>query len=269
MKNEARLGVLEIPELTERALRSLLTMETTAIRVRGFLDVGLCQRLSRVLHEDVVTADSSGTIYHSNVDSFWSARRSSQLLERYLSSAAPLEQRLRAISAPLDSPVDRVRRSLDAAWTAGAVPNAAQGRSMPFGITRLWETGSEALPHQDVLWREVAEHRADPEQHGQLGQLAVNVYLDTAKDGGELELWDYVVDESQYAKCKQEYEGSYGYPRSRLPRTSLLLAPEVGDLVLINSLRMHAVRKVTAGRRITLSGFIGHWGDDRPLRCWS
>lgn len=263
MKQATQPSIVDVDSLDYVSLMSLFDMNVIAIRIRQFYDPEHCKALSRLLDEDVTNA---GTIYNSNIDSFWSARQTEERLERYLDSAEPLQQKLRLLSAPHPSPIDLIRGSVADAWTSGVTPMSTKGRSMPFGFTRLWAPGSEALPHQDVLWREIPDDNSAGEQ---VGQLAVNLYLDTAAEGGELELWDYVVDDEQYKSCGSQYEGSYGFPRALLPATSVLLKPESGDLVFINSLRVHAVRKVDQGRRITLSGFIGSWGSDRPLRCWS
>lgn len=260
-------SVVDLDSLDHVSLVSLLEMDVIAIRIRRFYDRKYCNALAGLLYDDVVKSESeSQPIYNSNIESFWSARASEHRLERYLASAGPLEQQLRSWSAPHPSPVDRILRALADAWPSGVSHMSTQGRAMPFGFTRLWSQGSEALPHQDVLWREIPD---DQSARGQRGQLAVNLYLDTSSEGGELEVWDYVVDDEQYRSFGDAYAGSYGFPRAALPTTSVLITPEVGDLVFINSLCVHAVRKVGQGRRITLSGFIGNWGNDRPLRCWS
>lgn len=255
-------AIVDAESLDRASLQQLLDMDVIAIRIRRFYEPALCKALAQQLFENVAT---DGAIYSSNIDSFWSARKNEELLERYLTSTHTLEQQLRQASAPHSSPVDLIRAAIGDAWGCGASLMETRGREMPFGITRLWSAGSEALPHQDVLWREIPDEASDR----QLGQLAINLYLDTASEGGELELWSYVVDDEQYKRCGREYEGSYGFPRTLLPPTSVLITPEVGDLVVINSLRVHAVRRVERGRRITLSGFIGMWGSDRPLRLWS
>jgi len=248
-------------------LQRLFRGELLAVRVPGFCTERRCQILAERLYERLSTQRAQGGgIYDSDIDSFWSAYGDETRRNRYFDSALPLQRRLRDLSSPYSSPIDVLRLALDEAWPAGACLLSMSGRKLPFGITRLWETGSTALPHQDVLWREIGR---DGEAASQVGQLGVNVYLETSGSGGELELWNFKVSDIEYERSSNDYRGSYGYPRSMLPEESVVVTPEVGDLILLDTTRVHAVRGVTEGRRITLSGFIGSWGEEQPLRCWS
>ncbi|MEH0971259.1 hypothetical protein V6U77_09025 [Micromonospora sp. CPCC 205546] len=246
-------------------MTKLFDGEVIAVRVPQFYDPLYCKSLADALYRAIEEA-AKGSIYESDIDSFWNVMDDAERRESYFAMALPLQEKLRALSAPHPSPIDLLRLALDEAWPGGASLMTMSGRKMPFGITRLWRTDSEALPHQDILWREVKEADDIPPLVSQLG---VNVYLDTADEGGQLETWDRVISDEEYEQLRDKYPGSYGYPRSMLPEDSLLIAPEVGDLVLVNTLRAHAVRKIEQGRRITLSGFVGSAGTDQPLRCWS
>ncbi|MGP3947722.1 2OG-Fe(II) oxygenase [Streptomyces sp. 7N604] len=251
--------------LDQQVLADLFDLKYIAVRVPGFYDPMYSKSLSGLLYQEIDDS-ASGGIYESNIDSFWNVMKDKERRERYFNVALPLQQRLRRLSAPYPSPVDLLRLALDEAWPGGAGLMKMSGRKMPFGITRLWRTGSEALPHQDVLHREIGE---EDDTVRLVSQLGVNIYLDTADEGGELETWDHVITDEAYEDLRDEYEGSYGYPRSMLPEESLLISPEVGDLVMVNTTCAHAVRKITRGRRMTVSGFVGNSGTDQPLRCWS
>lgn len=122
----------------------------------------------------------------------------------------------------------------------------------------------EALPHQDLLRRETPD---SDEVKFQASQLGVNIYLSSAQSGGELEIWNYSFSDEDC--LKYGVEGSYGFDRSLLPANSLVLKPEEGDLVILNTTKVHAINKVLRGERMTISGFIGFWGNDKPLKCWS
>ena len=54
-----------------------------------------------------------------------------------------------------------------------------------------------------------------------------------------------------------------------LPPPDAVVAPRVGDLILFNSNRIHAVRACRGGPRVTVSCFIGYRGEGRPLGYWS
>jgi hypothetical protein len=258
--------LITVSALNAEILGDLFEGRYIALRVPGFYDAQCCKNLSELLYQRIDGRGVTGGIYESDVDSFWNVMDDPARRERYLDAGLPVQHQLRKFSAPYPSPVDQLRLALDEAWPAGATLMSMNGRKMPFGITRLWRVGKEALPHQDLLWREV-----EPDLLGSplRGQLGANVYLDTADEGGELETWDRHITDQEYESLQDAYPGSYGFPRGMLPAESLLFSPEVGDLVLVNTTMVHAVRMITKGRRITISGFVGSAGEGQPLRCWS
>ncbi|MCE7082625.1 2OG-Fe(II) oxygenase [Streptomyces sp. ST2-7A] len=256
--------LLTVENLDERVLRDLFDLKYVAVRVPEFYDATYSKSLADLLYQEIDDSAGSG-IYESNIDSFWNVTKNAERQERYFNSTLPLQHRLRRLSAPHPSPIDLLRVTLDENWPGGSTFMSMTSRKMPFGITRLWRTGSEGLPHQDVLHREFD----DPMTNAIVGQLGVNIYLDTAEEGGELETWDHVISDEEYSGISGQYPGSYGYPRDMLPDNSVLISPQPGDLVLVNTACVHAIRTITAGRRITLSGFVGNLGPDLPLRCWS
>ncbi|TDV56263.1 2OG-Fe(II) oxygenase [Actinophytocola oryzae] len=264
MSINSRLATVNV--LDQKVLGALFDGDVIAILVPKFYDSLYCKNLAASLYQSIDNESVSGGIYDSDIDSYWNVMNDEQRRERYFSMALSSQDRLRRLSTPYPSPIDLLRLALDEAWAGGATLMTMAGRKMPFGITRLWRTGSEGLPHQDALWREVG--RID-EVAGLTGQLGVNVYLDTADEGGELETWDRVITDEEYASLAGEYPGSYGYPREMLPEESLLVTPRVGDLVLINTMRVHAIRAITRGQRMTISGFVGSSGTGAPLKCWS
>lgn len=263
MELQSKLATVDV--IDEQVLTDLFDMKYIAVRVPGFYNPAYAAKLSGLLYKEIDAAVAAG-IYESNVDSYWSVAKDRQRRERYLNAALPLQRRLRRFSAPHPSPIDLLRVTLDDVWQGGAGLLRMGGRKTPFGATRVWRTNSEALPHQDVLRREQGE---DMKEIDLLSQIGANIYLDVADEGGGLEAWDHVVSDREYAELGARYEGSYGYERDLLPERSLLIAPQVGDLVMINTAYVHAVRKITAGRRITVSGFVGSCGSEHPLLCWS
>lgn len=260
---QSKLATVDL--LDEQVLADLFDRKYIAVRVPRFYSPAYAKSLSELLYKEIDDAVAAG-IYESNVDSYWSVAKDSGRRERYLNAALPLQRKLRRLSAPHPSPVDLLRVALDESWPGGAGLMRIGGRKTPFGATRLWRTNSEALPHQDVLHREQTD---DTRDINLVGQLGVNIYLDVAEEGGGLEAWDHIVSDEEYYALGRDYEGSYGYSREQLPEQSLVIAPQVGDLILINTAFVHAVRKITHGRRITVSGFVGSRGMSEPLRCWS
>lgn len=255
-----------VGQLDGQVLADLFDGKYIAIRVPEFYPSDYCKNLAELLHRQIGSEPVTGGIYESDIDSFWNVANDEERLERYFAGAFTVPDRLRRLSAPHPSPADLFRLALDDAWPSGATLMTLQGRKMPFGISRLWRQGSQGLPHQDVLWREVAPGTLP---FHPLGQLGVNIYVDTADEGGELEAWDFVITDAEYENLRDRYPGSYGYAKGMLPQASLSISPGVGDLVMVNTLRVHAIRCITRGRRITVSGFVVNAGTDQPLRCWS
>jgi len=251
-------------ELRAHTLLRLFAGKILAIKIPNFCDKTRCEHLSKVLsHYVKEEAASSGKIYLSNFDSFWNTLNNDQRRLQYLSLAITAMRKARIISHPLLSPADQLRLELDEVWPCGSSLMHIENQSMFFGIVRVWVEGTEALPHQDLLYREISDLGATNEY----SQLGANIYLQSAEDGGALEIWDNVFSDEDCEKYA--IKGSYGFSRDLLPKTSLVIYPQQGDLILLNTAKVHAVRKIYKGERITISGFIGCWGTQQQLKYWS
>jgi len=133
------------------------------------------------------------------------------------------------------------------------------------GLVRIFEPGSQARPHQDILaWDVPSSSMAAATL---LTQLSANIYLRPCADGGELELWDYGLSRPGYEKLK--VPATHGLDRDRLPPGLLKIRPELGELIIFNSTRIHAVCPIITGTRITASCFIGVRETSVPLTVWS
>ncbi|MEM9522565.1 MAG: 2OG-Fe(II) oxygenase [Pseudomonadota bacterium] len=254
-----------VETLTEDILFSLFKREYIVVRVPKFYHPQHCAAVAEKVLSDIDANAGSG-IYESNIDSFWSAHEDHERSRRYFEHGIVLQRRLRQASAPFPSPIDLLRLTLDESWPGGAGLMRQSGMKAPFGISRLWREGSEGLPHQDSLNREVG---ADGGAIRLDDQIGVNIFLTTSDKGGEVETWDLVIGDNEYEKISDRFKGSYGYTREMLPKESVVITPEVGDLIMINTACVHAIRKITAGARLTISGFVGNAGADQPLVCWS
>lgn len=137
------------------------------------------------------------------------------------------------------------------------------GARLPFGLYRLWEVGSSALSHQDVLRREIPNL---PDGYKVKIQFGINLYLSN-EVGGELEIWNKKINDVDWDS--NATLGSYGFNRSLLGEPDFIIQPKSGDLIIIDSECVHAVNTVREKPRLTLSGFAGYTCDDQPLRCWS
>jgi 2OG-Fe(II) oxygenase superfamily len=203
---------------------------------------------------------------------FFETNGSVELLERYYEQARFLIKNLRQACFPYLSPIDKLRLDLGDIWLPGASIENIHGRTMLAGIARVFEDGCELPPHQDILLRDVLDAGIAPTRPYEdlITQLSSNIYLRIPEIGGELEIWDSkpTIAEQQAIRDEEyEYEGIID--KVNLPPATVAIRPEVGDLILFDSGRIHAVRPSQGGSRASMSIFIGYRGQDKPLTYWS
>jgi hypothetical protein len=247
-------------ELTATSLAELARGDIEVIWHRNFFPaahcdtalpriVAACERSSYTLSKDL---ESLGT-------SMGEACESDALAERYLNGATATTALIRdTIFAGLPSPTDMVRLRVDELWPAGASVARFRGRMMLPGLIRRWPRGGHANPHID--------QRDVPllSDLGLVRRIGVNVYLQVPEPGhgGELDFWGVFDDEQDYVALKRP---DYGLDRDRLgpPRCSIL--PAQGDLLMFDVARVHGVRRVDVGSRVTAACFLGVRGAADPL----
>jgi len=157
---------------------------------------------------------------------------------------------------PYLSPIDKLRLELDENY--GANVAVFEEKKMFVGIGRVMRAdgsvNSELQPHFDSL---------PPDFFPLDGQFSANVYLKVPESGGELEVWNVppipaneIVDSDPNKDWRKE-----------LPN-SIKIKPNVGDLIMINTRRAHAIRRFDEGIRVTIQCFIGY-KKDKPLYLWN
>jgi len=65
---------------------------------------------------------------------------------------------------------------------------------------------------------------------------------------------------------KQE---SYGIDESNLSNDYIKITPKLGELIIFNPMRIHSVKEIKEGNRLTWSCFIGYSNSKEPLQIWS
>jgi len=266
-----RLGLVNTPRVLARDkfyvddLAALMRGQLLAIRRKNYFPVDKCQDLAeKLLGSDLygryVNASDIGRVGVA----FFECQADEASRKRYEESAVTWIRELRDRCSPFLSPFDRFRLELDEAWTAGAHLSALYNIKMFGGLVRHFDEGSQAEAHQDVLeWDEPGAGALT----GIVGQLAWNTYLTVPSKGGTLTLWDESFSEEEYEKRK--IPGSYGLRRELLPEAAAVLTPEVGEMILFNSGRVHAVDKIERGSRVTWSAFAGYGSIHDPILIWS
>ena len=186
--------------------------------------------------------------------------------EEYWREAPGRNRALRAASSPLIYPADQVRVELDNEWSGGATLLRVGGRPAFFGLCRYIREGGGMEPHTDRAdWDLPCKGTSQIQT-----QLFLNLYLSQAEAGGDLELWSLDVPTKADYDARRNPEIPYALDRRLLPESDATIAVRPGTLVIANASRPHAVTPCSgAGARLSVSGFIGYCGDDRPLRVFS
>jgi len=255
--------IVEQGELSLASLRQLLTRKALVVHVERFVSTELCRLvadgLQRQGYTDYINAPTLGRIGMS----FYETGGRPDVIERYFASAPENIALLRSACAPYASPMDVLRCVLDELWPHGARLQTLGGRKMFVGLSRNIRPGAPMLAHHDIFARLAPD---DAEARDLITQLAVNVYVDVPAEGGELMIW---LDEISDAEFLERRGSSYGLSIEALGPPDLRIRPAVGDLILFNGRKLHAVAPGKGADRLTVSCFVGYRGGDHPLTFWS
>ncbi len=183
-------------------------------------------------------------------------------LDEYLDHADLLMNQIRSCCLPYESPLDRLWKMLDREMRAERV--SINGRPMFAGIVRVFPDGSELLPHNDIFRRDAPYLEVAKEISA---QFAANIYLQVPHEGGEIRLWKERFTDEELRQMARE-GSEYGCDPEKLPPPSLELKPEPGELLIIDSTRLHAVKASHGGTRVGMSCFLGY-RPGKPLVYWS
>ena len=256
-------------------LLDLLAGKILALRIPSYYHHEQAEQIS----EDLIEQDTLER-YHRAPDvgvqrtgiTFLETKGNEKMLERYYQQAPACNRNIRYTCSPFISPIDKLRLDLGDIWLAGACIENIHNRTMLAGIGRVFEDNFELPPHQDILARDVSDAPIYPSYpfSNLVTQLSANIYLRTPKFGGELEIWNV---KPQTTKQPEIHEKEYKYEgiidRRTLPTATAVIKPQIGELILFDSTRVHAVRASHGGPRVSMSMFIGYRNQNEPLTYWS
>lgn len=196
---------------------------------------------------------------YTNVDkvrrigmAYYETEHEEALIEQYFSTARSCLEQLRAACDPVGSPMDTVRCLLDEVWPAGANLQALFGRKMFVGLSRMVEPDTTFLAHHDIF---ADDAPGMPESESVISQFGANVYVQMPEKGGELLMWHRNMSISEFDEMRA---GEYGIHIDDLPPPDVVLKPGVGDLLIFDAHKLHAVASPKEKARLALSFFVAY-----------
>ena len=264
--NTTKSNAIIASKLTHTSLAALATNEIQAIRIKGFYPTGVAQEIcSRMIDCPLYGNYENAPLIKRVGQALYESHSSNETRQRYWENATAWTQQLREICTPHLTPIDKLRLELDEAWSNGAIQGVIDDKKAFVGLARVFESGSLAEPHQDILSWDLPESETAKDLWA---QLAANIYLRMPPKGGELTIWPCKLSPQEYKEIQNPK--SYGVNRDKLPPPVATITPEEGELILFNSRLVHAVEPPERGARITWSCFIGLSRQaNRPLIMWS
>lgn len=261
--NASALGALDA-----NALIAIASGESPYLRIPMFFEPPDAVRFLERLRGQLLQTQHPGFAHVAHGIGYLGIRYtgglSAEQRTSYFESAVQIPERLRTAAAPTVSPLDRFLAHCSSVWPGGCEVARLEEHSMSPCVVRMVEDGGTIEPHQDGIPQGFAQH-ADLTRPPSI--LAVNLFLQVAGSGGELEVWRESYDPDAYRA--HQVPGSYALDRERLPPVREVVIPRTGDLFLINASRAHAVRAVRGGTRCTLSFFVALVDAETPLVLWA
>lgn len=260
------IGVAD--RLDQHGIEQLIADNITALIIKDFYSTSTAEKiadkiiasetLANYTHEmiqddelkqEYLGVDREGVPFNLLYDT-----QDEKLVQEYYRAAKENIARIRAYAAPAMTPIDKLRLELDENYSHGAMIAAFQQQKMLAGIGRVSHAEmshmSEDPPHFDALPCKFANLAS---------QFAANIYLKVPEVGGELELWN-TAPLTPLSIVPDEW-------RKKLP-PSIVLKPEVGDLIIFNCRKPHAIRQFNGAPRVTMQVFIGYQ-QNQPLQLWN
>lgn len=251
-----------VADLNHQHILNVVQGKAFGLHIQGFASAEIVQRAKDSLYPFQQQTMLDNKTEYVRVGKAFIEVKSEEDRQQYHAAARNNIQLIRNAFKPYASPIDEFRLLLDEVWSAGARLLQIDGQKCFVGVCRFQRTGVDLIPHTDNLTR-----NAPPQDEPLLKQLSANIYLEIPEEGGELEMWNIEPSEEEYRQLQGEK--GYGLDRNILPPPASVIKPQPGDLILLNPRFIHAVRPSSLSHRVTLSSFVGYFGEDKPLAYWS
>ncbi|MEJ2794334.1 2OG-Fe(II) oxygenase [Iodobacter sp. LRB] len=255
-------------KLSADLIEELIHDDIAAVLIEGYYPAHLCNLLSQnilrsqdidpytheVIEEEKLLqkyfgVDRIGIPFNSTYNA-----ADPEAIDEYYRNASVQIERLRGYCEHFLSPIDKLRLELDELFIPGANVAHFEHKKMLAGIVRISRAEQSYLsasePHFDAL----------PPEYAQLdAQLAANIYLKVPDTGGELEIWD-IPALSPLTQAPEQW-------RAQLP-DPVKIKPNLGDLIIFNCRKPHAIGAFLGEDRITTQMFIGYQ-QEKSLLLWN
>jgi hypothetical protein len=267
-------------ELNCTSLEKLFKKEVLAIHIPNFVSRELCAKIYKNIESDL-----SSNIWE-NTDMFqgyglpvnYMFGPTANECVNYFSQVLPIIRKLRSISGGI-SPVDKLRLELDEIWPDGSkITNSNPFKRKAFvGLTRLMRP--EGLVGNETKKNGLVHIDGPLNSNSESGTYSSNIYIKTPSDGGELCLWDISLTKNNSEKLKKlekllenafdrKYREEIQSLLQNILPNPIVIKPEIGDLILLNSCQPHAVKGFQTGVRLSMQTFI-HFENGKPLELYS
>lgn len=267
-------------ELSYTSLRKFFNKEVSAIYVPNFISTSLCKKIFKNIESDLSSNIWENTDMFQGYGlpvNFMFGPTANECIN-YFSQVLPIIRKLRSISGGI-SPVDKLRLELDEIWPEGSIiTNDNPFKRKAFvGLTRLMKpeglvgnkTKKNGLVHIDgplICDSEVATYSS-------------NIYINTPSKGGELCLWDISLTKNNREKLEKlqklldnafdrKYREDIQNLLQQILPSPIVIKPQIGDLILLNSCQPHAVKGFQRGVRLSMQTFI-YYENGKPLQLYS
>lgn len=260
------------PSLTRELLRAEAESPCVAYVIRNAVERAVCERFA---HNFWSTIQRRGS--HRQGDGFVDVDQVGAT--QHNSSATQYLENASRVRAEVDGPFDGLggagreqilrERFFSAVLAEDGItfrPAAYQGIEAAACSARSWKNpGLYTLePHEDRAQLRLAE--GDGFEIGQAsGPLAAVVTVTDRYRGGELLIWDWAPDDEAREPLGVLTAG-YPYPSTAVAQyPSLEITTGAGDLVLLRSDFVHAIKATSEPGRISVSRFIGRIGQQQVV----
>ncbi|MEE6161040.1 2OG-Fe(II)-dependent halogenase WelO5 family protein [Cylindrospermopsis raciborskii G7] len=250
-------AIISAKELEEWHLIGLLDHSIDAVIVPNYFLEQECMTISERIKKSKYFSAYPGHPSVSRLGQELYECESELELAKYQEDAPTLIKEMRRLVHPYISPIDRLRVEVDDIWSYGCNLAKLGDKKLFAGIVREFKEDNPGAPHCDVMawgflhcdvmaWGFLEYYKDKPNI---INQIAANVYLKTSASGGEIVLWDEWPTQSEYIALayKTDDPASFGLDSKKIAQPKLEIQPNQGDLILFNSMRIHAVKKIETG----------------------